>query len=160
MITSWRKPLFLNEIDKAKIKPEDKVLHIGCGIIPTTCILLADKTKASIVGIDNNKRATNYAKKIVSKKNLSDFIKIEYSEGQNYPIHDFNVILIAANVFPIDNVLKHVLKNVKKDTRIICRGKKNDIKDCIDRIGLSETVSFKDITQDSKTQSFLLIKNC
>jgi D-arabinose 1-dehydrogenase-like Zn-dependent alcohol dehydrogenase len=155
----WRKAIFLNEIKNAKITSVDKVLHIGCGMIPTTSILIAKETKARVVGIDNNRNEVKSANKIVAKNGLSDFIKIEYCKGQNYPVHDFNVIVIAANVWPINSVLKHLSKQIKKDTRIICRGRKNDIKYCLEESGLSNQFSIKNISQNPKQQSFLLVKN-
>jgi cyclopropane fatty-acyl-phospholipid synthase-like methyltransferase len=155
---NWRGDLFLKEIKEAKIKPNDKVLHVGCGMIPTTSILIADKTKARIVGIDNNGNAVRYANKIIANKGLSNLIKIEYCEGQNYPVYDFDVILIAANVFPINDVLKHISKHMKEDARIICRGRRNDIKYCLDRSGLSNLFTIKEVSQNSRSQSFLLKK--
>lgn len=85
----------------ANIKSTDKVLHIGCGTIPSESIIIAEQTKATVVGIDNNKNAVKFAKKIVAKKGLSDLIKIEYCEGEEYPIQDFDVIVVAINVWPI-----------------------------------------------------------
>ena len=64
----WRKPVFLEEIKIANISSKDKVLHIGCGIFPSETFLIAEKTGAKVVGIDNSKRAVDLARKFIIKK--------------------------------------------------------------------------------------------
>ena len=154
----WRKPIFLKEIKIAKISSTDKVLHLGCGILPTASILIAEETNAKVVGIDNNNKALKFAQQFVDKSGLSNLIKIEYGNGVEYPVQDFDVIFIAINVWPIDTILKHLLPQLKKDARILCKGMKNDIIDTIEKEGLSERFSITSVSENPKSQSFLLTK--
>ena len=152
----WRKPVFLKEIKIANIKSKDKVLLIGCGILPTETILIAETTGAKVVGIDNSITAVKYAKKYVEKKELSELIKIEYADGKNYPLSNFNIIFIAINVFPIESILKHLSKNIKPNTKILCKSIKNDIESTLEKQGLSKKLFVKSKIKNPRTQSFLL----
>lgn len=154
----WRKPTYLKEIKMTKVSSKDKVLHIGCGMLPTASVFIAEETNAKVVGIDNNNKTLKFAQQFVNKSGLSDLIKIEYGDGVEYPVQDFDVIFIAINVWPIDTVLKHLLSQIKKDTRIICKGMKNDIIDIIEKEGLSEMFSIISVSENPKSQSFLLTK--
>ena len=158
LLMSWRKPVFLNEIKIANITENDKVLLIGCGIFPSESMLIANQTKAKVVCIDNSIIAVNFAKKIVKKKGLSDFVKIEYADGINYPSGGFDVIFVAINVWPIDLVLKNLSKNIKTNTRVLCKSLKNDIIEVIENEGLLENFRMESKLENPKTQSFLLIK--
>ena len=155
---NWRKPIFLNEIKMANVTKKDRVLHIGCGLFPSESVLIAEKTKAKVIGIDNSIIAVKIARKYVKKKGLSDLIKIEHRDGRNYPVNDFDVIFIAINVWPIDTVLKYLSSNIKKGTRVMCKSYKNDIIDVLKNEGLSDSLHLKSKLQNPQTQSFLLIK--
>ena len=76
LLMKWRKPIFLNEIEMAKITSKDKTLLIGCGIFPSETIIIAEKTKTKIIGIDNSIKACKLARSYIQKKGLSDLIKI------------------------------------------------------------------------------------
>ena len=154
----WRKPVFLNEIEMAKINSKDKLLFIGCGILPSETILIAEQTKAKIIGIDNSIRACKLARSYVQRKGLSDLIKIEYGNGVNYPVKNFDVIFIAINVWPIDSVLENLSFNAKTNARIMCKSIKNDIVKSLEKKELHDIFSVESKLENPKTQSFLLIK--
>ncbi len=154
LLMEWRRPVFLNEIKMANIKKNDKVLLIGCGIFPSETMLIAEQTGVDVVGIDNSPQAVKIARKYVKKKGLSKNIKIEYGDGKDYPINDFDVIFIAINVWPIDFVLKHILKNMKLDGRVMCKSLKNDIINVIEK----EKFDIVSKLENPQTQSFLLVK--
>ncbi len=159
LLTKWRKEIFLKEIKMAKVSSKDRVLFIGCGILPTGPMILAEETKAKIVTIDNNIKAAKLAQSYIRKKGLSDAIKIEYADGENYPVEKFDVIFIATNVWPIDSILKRMSSNMKIDARILCKGIKNDVLDVLDKEGLREVFSVDSVSENPKTYSFLLTKN-
>jgi len=158
LLMKWRKPVFLKEIKMAKITSKDKVLLIGCGILPSETTLIAEQTKSKIIGIDNSIKACNLAQSYVQKKGLSDLIKIEYGDGANYPLQDFDVIFIAINVWPIDSVLKNLSYNAKANTRIMCKSIKNDIVKSLEKREFHNSFSIGSQIENPKTQSILLIK--
>jgi ubiquinone/menaquinone biosynthesis C-methylase UbiE len=151
---SWRRPVFLNEIKMASIKKNDKVLLIGCGIFPSETMLIAEQSGADVVGIDNSPQAVKIARKYVKKKGPSKNIKIEYGDGKDYPLSEFDVIFIAINVWPIDFVLKHILKDMKSDGKVMCKSLKNDIINVIEK----EKFDIVSKLENPQTQSFLLMK--
>jgi len=159
LLMKWRTPVFLKEIKMAGVTSKDKVLHIGCGLFPTASIIMAEETKANVTGIDNNKIALKFAKKIVEKKKLSNLIRIEFGDGTTYDVKSFDVIFIAINVWPIDYVLKHLSSQIKKDARIVCRGVKQDMENIFRKKPLLDLYSIEKKAVNPKTHSFLLSLN-
>ena len=154
LLMKGREPVFINEIKMAKVTKNDNVLLIGCGMFPSETITIAKQTGAKVMGIDNSKNITKIADKYVKKKGLSNLINIEYGEGAEYPVKDFNVIFIAINVWPIDSILGHLEKNMKSDARIMCKSSRNDIIKIIDNEKFTIVAKLK----NPQTQSFLLMK--
>ncbi|UCD14204.1 MAG: class I SAM-dependent methyltransferase [Thermoplasmatales archaeon] len=143
----------------AEVSSENKVLFIGSGIIPYEAILIAEETKAKVVGIDNSMKTLKFAQSYINKKGLTDMIKIEYGDGLNYPIQDFDVIFIAINVWPIDSILKHIYYHMKDDAKVMCKSFKNDIADVLKLEGLHGKFSVKWVLKNPQSKSFLLKKN-
>ncbi len=158
MLTRWRKPVFLKEIEMIKISPGNKVLFIGCGILPTGAMIISEETKANVVTIDNNNLVIKIAKSYIEKKGLTDKIKIEYADGVDYSVEKFDFIFIAANVWPIESILKNLNKNMKSDAKLICKGLKNDILDLFEKSELKDMYSIEKMAKNPKTYSYLLTK--
>jgi ribosomal protein L11 methylase PrmA len=158
LLIKWRKPVFLNEIKMANVSSKDKVLLIGCGILPSETIMIVEETNAKVVTIDNNIVAVKHAKSFIRRKGLANSITIERADGINYPVEDFDVIFIAINVWPIDLVLRHLSTQMKTNARVLCKGIKNDIIDVLEKKGLYDVFSVDLASQNPKTQSFLLTK--
>ena len=158
LLIGWRKPVFLNEIKLANVTKKDKVLLIGCGIFPSESMIIAEDTKAKVVGIDNSKKAVDSARKIVKKKGLSDLVEVKLADGVDYPMDDFDVVFIAINVWPIDLVFKNLSKNMKTNSRVLCKSLKNDILEVFKNEDFSNSFKVEKKLENPKTQSFLLIK--
>jgi len=158
-----RKPAILNEIKRAEINSKQQILIIGCGIFPSTSIVIVDKIKTKITCIDNNPKAVKLARAYVKKMNLEKKIQIEIGEGISYPINNYDVIFVAINVFPINLVINHLAKNMKPKSKLICRGLKNDILN-IENIDYHFNLDSKSedpmltFSRFPTTQSFLFIK--
>jgi len=158
LLMKWRTPVFLKEIKIAKVTEKDKIFFIGCGMLPSAPILIAKETNANVVTIDNNKRAYEIGKEYIERKNLSDKVIVEYGDGINYPIQDFDVIFIAINVWPLEDVLQNLSKNMKIGARVMCKGLKDDVTTLLKSGNLDDEFSVEVISDNPKTQSFLLIK--
>lgn len=158
LLTRWRKPVFLQEIRLLDISPSDKVLHLGCGALPTASVLITKEKNVSVTGIDNNRIAVKLAQSYINKKHLTNKIIIEYGDGVTYPIHDFDVIFIAINVWPIDRILTHLAETMKPTTRILCKGSHNDISTLLEKKEFQARFSIRSLLQHPKSQSFLLTK--
>jgi ubiquinone/menaquinone biosynthesis C-methylase UbiE len=158
LLTKWRKPVFFREIHMLKITPKEKVLHLGCGALPSATIFIAKEIKTHVIGIDNNSIAVKLAQLYIKKKHLSNLVTIEYGDGENYPVCTFDVIYIAINVWPIDSVLLHLARTMKPTARILCKGSHNDIANLLKKKEFQSLFSVNSTLKYPKTQSFLLTK--
>jgi len=161
-----RKPAVQNEIKKAKISSTDNVLLIGCGIFPSTSLVIAEDTNAKLTCIDNNIKAVKLAQSYIAKKNIDNKIHIKFGDGINYQVQDFDIIFVTINVWPINYILNHLTKSMKTGAKLICRGLKNDILKILYNEKMHNTFTFVSSSEDPMfsfstyptTQSFLLIK--
>lgn len=103
------------------ITSEDNVLHIGCGIFPLTEITLAQETNASIIGIDKDNTTIEKAQKAVHHYQLDDNINITHGSGEYFPLSQFSVIIISSCASPKINIINHVIKEMKPESKIIIR---------------------------------------
>ena len=135
------------------------MLFIGCGLLPTTPMLIIEETPAKkITAIDNSSIIARFGEFYINKKGLSDRIRIEYADRVNYPVENFDVIFIATNVWPIAPILRHLSFHMKNNARLICR----DIKNVLTYESLYESFSIESFSQHpsgSDYKSLLLIKN-
>ncbi len=109
------------EINLGEISSKSKVLHIGCGPIPSTSILIAQKTKAEITGIDKNdvfvKRAEKCLKKIGDVKN----IKIFCADALDFEKKGYDVILLSHGLEPQKQVLEGIHESINNNCIVIFR---------------------------------------
>jgi protein-L-isoaspartate O-methyltransferase len=159
VLTRWRKPVFLKELQLASIPPHAHVLHLGCGSVPSISVFIAQETDACIVGIDNNSIAVRLAQRYIKKKGLADRITIRFGDGMDFPVHEFDAIFIAISVWPIDRVLYHLGKNAKSSVQIICKGAKEDIALLLKQKEFQDMFSLRRTIEFPNSQLFLLTKN-
>jgi len=110
-----------NEIELAKISNKDKILHIGCGAIPATSILLAKKTGAQVTGIDNDFLTIKQALICLSKLKLSDKVQVKHVEAETFPVQMFDLIIVSQGVKPYYEILKYIAQSMSPDARVIFR---------------------------------------
>lgn len=113
------------EIKLANISSDDRILIIGCGSIPSTSIILAEKTNAKIVSIDIDPQAVIKASRYVKTHNLQNNIEITIGDGALYPVKDFDVIFVLYGVGHHQQLLRHLAENISKKTRLVCRAPNN-----------------------------------
>ena len=109
------------EIEMSNLSPPDRILHIGCGAIPYTSILVSRKIGAKIVGIDCDPRVVNIATDYLKRYNLSNMVKIEIGDGKTYNVSDFDVVILSYGIDSQDLVLRHTIDSMKEGARIILR---------------------------------------
>jgi SAM-dependent methyltransferase len=103
------------------ISDGNKVIHIGCGAFPLSAIILVETTGATVLGIDKNRKKVEAANKLVRSKNLHHRIKIDHGDGVDYPVENFDTIIISGCVFPMLTTVDHVLEEAKHHCKIIIR---------------------------------------
>jgi len=109
------------EITMANISSSDRVLHMGCGPIPATSILIARKTGAVVTGIDRNSRSVEESRSCIHILNSNGRVLIKYAEALKFPIEKFNVIIVSQGIEPRDNILEYISQSMKDDARVIFR---------------------------------------
>ena len=115
------KSAVIKEIELAHILQSDKVLHIGCGGIPYTALIISKEKNAKVIGIDNNPNAVKIAKEYLKNAKTFDNIEIKNGDGANYDVSHFDVIIIAYGVDEQEKILKNVLSSMNKQVRLILR---------------------------------------
>lgn len=154
----WIGEIFVDEFRMAEITPEDQVLHIGCGCLPTTAVLVAKESHAKVVAIDNNPKAIHGAREFVSQQHLTDYITIDYGDGTTYPLDSFDVIFIAMNVTPVEAVFHHIATNAKSQVRIICRDFGSGVIHLLQNQEFLPIFSIQSVHLYSKTSSLFITK--
>ncbi len=157
----YREKIILGELKIINPTPYDKILFIGCGLIPSTPIVIYKKTKNMIETIDKNKLIVKFAKRLIDKKKLADNIIVRYGDGKTFPVGKYDVIIIATNTFPIEGILDNIWRNMKPTAKIICRNIKNDIETLLNHKKFQDKFEIKDVFKHpgvEKYRSLLLLK--
>jgi len=98
-----------------------RVLHIGCGAYPLTEIVLAECCSGALVGIDKNPLAAQRAREVIQRHHLQNRVTIHQGNGIEYPISEFDLILISSCSLPKVQILEHLFNEAKHQTTIIVR---------------------------------------
>jgi len=130
--------LLEKEIKLAKINSKDKVLVIGSGALPATCILIAKKTNAKVHGIDIDPVATKKSTNFVKNLNLNNLIDFELADGINYDYSNYDVIFVLYGIIQHQNLLVNLSNKIQENSRVIYRTSE-DVKEKI--IGTNKILS-------------------
>jgi SAM-dependent methyltransferase len=99
---------------------------------------------AKIVGIDRNPRSVVRARNLINRKNLDEHILIENENGFNYPMSDFDLIVVSGCSIPKIKVLKHIFKEAKPNCKIIVREGENSINSILGLINSYDDIEIVD----------------
>ena len=114
-------PIMENEIAIAKISNKDKILHIGSGSIPATPIYIVKKIGADVTTIDKNLQSIKKAQSLILKLKLFDKIHIIHASAINFPLQQYNLIIVSQGINKYDEVLRYISQNMRSDARLIFR---------------------------------------
>ncbi len=110
-----------NEIHLAEITRTDTVLHIGCGSLPSTSLLIAKKTMSRTVGIDKVPSTVNDAQYCVRIMHQEPQIQIQQANALDYPMNTSDVIIVSQGIEPRYEVLAHIANTMRPHTRVLFR---------------------------------------
>lgn len=113
--------MVIGEIKMATISSDDKILHIGCGSIPATSIIIAKETGANIIAIDIDSYSSQKAKKFIKQNTKLNNIIIKNADGAEYSTAEFDTILISDGVKKLYNILQNISESLRKNTKVIFR---------------------------------------
>jgi precorrin-6B methylase 2 len=112
---------YRKECETCGLSMNSKILHIGCGAYPLTQIVLAQCCSGELVGIDKNLLAVKRAREVIQRHHLQNRITINHGNGIEYPVDDFDLILISSCSYPKVQILEHLFKDAKHRSTIIVR---------------------------------------
>jgi len=142
------------EINKFELFNSKRILHIGCGAYPITALILAKKTSAKIVSIDKDPIAIKFSQKIINKKKLQTRININIGNGQNYPVKNYDTIILSSCSSPKSKILEHIFKNADYNTKIVVRDIKKNIEDIDNIIATNKNIEFINKMKNSSILNF------
>ena len=112
---------YQKECETCDLSSNSKVLHIGCGAYPLTDIVLAQCFTGTLIGIDKNPVAVHHAQEVIQRHHLQNKITVQKGNGTEFPVNDFDLIVISSCSLPKVQILEHLFKNAKHQSTIIVR---------------------------------------
>lgn len=110
-----------NEIRLARITAQDTILHIGCGSLPATSLLISQKKGSHTIGIEKNLSSVRDAQYCVKVMHQEHLLQIIQSNALDYPMNTSNVIIISQGIEPRYKVLTYIANNIQPETRVLFR---------------------------------------
>ena len=86
---------YKKEIRLLDARETDRILHIGCGTIPYTSLLISDIINGYIVCIDNKKNIVHSAAKHLKKFFPTTSIELKCVDGKDVDVSSFNNVGIG-----------------------------------------------------------------
>jgi len=83
--------------------------------------VLAQSLSNVLIGIDKNPVAVHHAQEVIQERHLQNRITVQQGNGTEFPVNDFDLILISSCSLPKVQILEHLFKNAKHQSTIIVR---------------------------------------
>jgi precorrin-6B methylase 2 len=112
---------YRKEYENCALSSHSNILHIGCGAYPLTEIILASCTKGKIVGIDKNNQSIQRGQQVIKKNKLENRIALKYGDGLDYPVEEFDMVIVSSCSQPKVKILEHLFEEVRSQGSIIVR---------------------------------------
>lgn len=119
--TAFFRQMTVREFRMADIQPEYRVLHVGCGSVPNTLLILAEATTASYVGIDRDTTAVVTARKMVRRYGLGQQITIEERDALAVNYDGFDLVILSLGVEPREAILAAIHDGMNPDAKVVAR---------------------------------------
>lgn len=120
--------LVKKEIVLADIKNTDKVLIVGGGAVPCTAINIATKTNARVDVIDIDEEAIKSSSNLIKRLGLEERVRVYLENGRNIDVSDYDVVHIALQVNPKEEIVDNIWNKSKVGTRLLIRQPKKILK--------------------------------
>jgi predicted O-methyltransferase YrrM len=119
--TAFFRQMTLREFQMACIQPEHRVLHVGCGSVPNTLLILAEVWPASYVGIDRDGVAVDRAQSMVQQYGLKQRVRIAEDDALTVDYSSFDLIILSLGVEPREAILAAMCESMQSDAKIVAR---------------------------------------
>lgn len=108
------------ELDKAQVIPGSRILHVGCGSLPSTAMFLARKGYL-VTAIDRDAGAVARAREVICREGLEEAVQVELGTGQEMDCGDFDAVWLSLTVAPKDQVLEQCLRSLREEGIVVLR---------------------------------------
>lgn len=127
MMLAYYRPIVKKEVELAKVSPYQEVLCVGGGYFPCTAILFHQLSGAKVTVIDNDVDAVSSAKNLVEKLGLTNEVKVFHCDGIESSSGGFDVIHIAMQVSPKEEVFQRLRSSLSKEAKLLIRTPKQHL---------------------------------
>ena len=110
-----------HEIHLAEITTQDTILHIGCGSLPSTSLLICQKKGNRTIGIEKNLSSVRDAQYCVRKMHQEHLLQIIHSNALEYPVDLFSVVFVSQGIEPRYEILSRIANTIQPGTRVLFR---------------------------------------
>jgi len=119
--TAFFRRMTINEFRMADIQPGHRVLHVGCGSVPNTLLILAEAYEASYAGLDRDTSAVARAREMVRDYELDEHVTIEEGDALAVDYAGFDLIILSLGVEPRNAILAAMRNGMEDDAKIVAR---------------------------------------
>jgi precorrin-6B methylase 2 len=134
---------YRKEYENCGISSHSNILHIGCGSYPLTEIVLANCTKGQIVGIDKNNKSVQRGQQVIKKNKLDRRIVLKHGDGLDFPVEEFDMVIVSSCSQPKEKILQHLFQNVRPQGTIIVREVDIATKDILNYVNAHPDIELK-----------------
>ncbi len=107
-------------IDQARIRPDDRVLDIGCGTGNLTLLVAKRYPTASVVGLDPDPAALDRARSKAAKGKLTPTFDQGFAEELPYPDRSVDIVLCSLALHHVDK--EHRIQSLREIARVLRPG--------------------------------------
>lgn len=119
--TAFFRQMTISEFRMADIQPEHRIIHVGCGSVPNTLLILAEAFEGSYVGIDRDAAAVARARHMVRRRCLEQKVAIEERDALAMDYGGFDLIILSLGVEPREAILAAMRESMGKGAKIVAR---------------------------------------
>lgn len=127
IMLAYYRPIVKKEAELCNATSSNNILCVGGGYFPCTAMLFHHFSKATITVIDNDIDAVNSSTLLIEKLGLSNKIIVKHTDAINISGEDFDIIHIAMQVSPKEEVFKHIHKTMLEKSKILVRTPKQHL---------------------------------
>lgn len=127
MMLSYYRPIVKKEVELSNASSSDSILCIGGGYFPCTAILFNLISGANVTVIDNDIEAVEKSTVLVERLGLSDKVSVKHTDGIDISSNEYDIIHIAMQVSPKEEVFNHIHSNAEQKAKILVRTPKQHL---------------------------------
>ncbi len=124
---SYYKPIVKKEVCLSNVNSNDKILCVGGGYFPCTAILFHKLSGATVTVIDNDIDSIIPARELVKSLGLSEKVIVKHTDGMNISAENFDVVHIAMQISPKEDVFKNIYSHMQAKSKILVRTPKEHL---------------------------------